>query len=392
MKHKTIKELLPLYIDKGLNQEEKILIKTHLETCQECQNLLEEYRHNYNLLSSMDEVEIPDNFLPTLMKKIRRENSKMDKKTTLDIPLLERIKKLFRTPVKLPVGLIGLSVLLVIILFTGLPGNLGRNDNFSGLDNPDQLNYQLEDTRELQQKIIESGPRLTQEAPLADQDLEIPEDQRKIIQRAYLSIEVKQLENINDLVLKIIERNNGYIASSRDWITEDSKYSWYRLRIPADNFNSVITELTAKNIGRVVSRSITGEDVTEEFIDLEARLTNLTRQEERYRQLLDKAESVEDILKVENELTRIRSNIESLESRLKYLNNQVSMSTIEVEFREIQSVGITNWGIIRALQQAVQKMSNSIYRIITGLGSLLPYLIILLIGYYIYKFKKRTGK
>ncbi len=392
MKHNKIKELLPLYIDNGLIEEERLLLETHLKTCQECQNLLEDYQKNYNILSTVSELEVPENFLPTLMEKIKRGNPEMDNiQFEQKNSLLERARNLFRTPIKMPAGLIGVSILVVIFLFSGITGNLGFNRD-PGLGQPENINYLLKDTRELEQRMVEPETGILQETPQAVQDLVKSESQRKLIQRAYLTIEVSQIENINELLSRLIETNRGYIASSRDWVSENRKYSWYQLRIPTDRFNTVIKEITELESGRVISRSITGEDVTEEYIDLETRITNFKKQEEKYRQLLERAESVEDILKVENELNRVRTNIESLEGRIKYLNNQINLSTIEVEFREIKNMGITNWGISKAFRNALQKMAGSIYSIITGVGVIFPYVILLLISYIVYQKRKHSNK
>ena len=82
------------------------------------------------------------------------------------------------------------------------------------------------------------------------------------------------------------------------------------------------------------NKGTTGQDVTEEYVDVDARRRNLVRQEERLLTILDQAKTVEDILKVEGQLERVRGEIEALTGRLRYLDDQVELSTVDVELRE----------------------------------------------------------
>ncbi|HLV09351.1 MAG TPA: DUF4349 domain-containing protein [Halanaerobiales bacterium] len=391
MKHEEIKKLLPLYVDNGLSDTKKSLVEKHLESCPECQRLLKEYQNNHALLSSVDDLEVPDNFYNETLEKIRREYTDMRKERDDNQSIWEKLRKAFTSRVQIPAGIIAAAILLAVIIPAIIFSNPSTVNDFASLNNYGSGNYRSNYAPTADTMVALEQEQSVQKSALgAEQSIETAEIERKIIQRAYLTIEVEELDIADNHIMEIIQNYNGYIASSREWESNERKHSRYQLRIPAAQFNNVISEITDEDLGYVVSRSISGQDVTEEYIDLEARLTNLTEQEKRYRQLLDKAETVEDILKIENELTRIRSSIESLQGRLKYLDNQVSMSTIEVEFREIITPGVSNWGINQAFKQAIEKMSNSIYQIITFTGSLIPYLIILLIIYGIYRYRKRS--
>ncbi|MFW5992014.1 MAG: DUF4349 domain-containing protein [Halanaerobiaceae bacterium] len=228
-------------------------------------------------------------------------------------------------------------------------------------------------------------------APAADNDNNSESMEQKIIKTANLTIESRKIDTVHNLMINFTEKHGGYISSSRSWINHDDlRFDRYQLKVPAENFNYMLEDLTKKEVGNIISRSISGRDVTEEYLDLETRLENLSLQEERYRQLLEKTDDVEDILKVENELNRIRTEIERLKGRKKYLDNRIDYSTITVEFREPVPLGSASPGIIRTLKNAVQQMVAHFYRLIILTGTLIPYLALILIVYLIYRKNRKV--
>ncbi|MFW6022321.1 MAG: DUF4349 domain-containing protein [Halanaerobiaceae bacterium] len=413
MKHENIRELLPLYIDNELSTEEKNLIKEHLKNCSQCQKELKKYQENSALLSSMKKIQAPSNFAETILNKVG-ENMKDQKNdnNTKKNTFLDKIRNFFSFPVKIPAGIIGLVVIIILITFTGIPNSLFNQNSqleskpeimrdSSGIQNESLFN--LGDTA--QQYGSQKTKSYKSTNPSANQDImrsseiaseppnessEISQIDRRIIKRANLSIEIKDIGGLNDKIANLTENYNGYISDSRNWVNQDDrKFFHYQLRIPAENFNIILTELSTDNFGQVVSRSISGQDVTEEYLDIEIRLKNLEAQEERYRQLLEKADDVEDILKIENELNRIRTEIERLQGRKKYLNDQVGYSTINVDFQQPEPISSGTPGIIKALRNAINKMVYQFYNIIMMIGTFIPYILLLLLLYLFYRIIRR---
>jgi hypothetical protein len=103
------------------------------------------------------------------------------------------------------------------------------------------------------------------------------------------------------------------------------------LRVPAAKLEEILSAL--EPLGQVEGKNISGQDVTEEYYDTTARKANLEKQEQRLLELYNKAGTVKDILEIENELTRVRGEIESLQARLNVLDNLISLATITVELR-----------------------------------------------------------
>lgn len=156
---------------------------------------------------------------------------------------------------------------------------------------------------------------------------------RKLIKTGDIEFETENLVQTNQNIKKIIKQLDGYIANE----TED-KYSYkiaqkIEIRLPAKNFDKLLAEIS-KGVKKFDSKNIHVKDVTEEFVDIQARLKTKKELEARYIQLLSKAKNVGEILEIEREIGNLRADIESFEGRLKYLKDQVSFSTLDVYFYE----------------------------------------------------------
>lgn len=205
--------------------------------------------------------------------------------------------------------------------------------------------------------------------------------ERKIISTASLTIEVKSVQAAFDSIAKIVQANQGFISSSSTYDTAGRKNGQMTVRVPQKNFYPALEQVEA--LGTVKSRQISGQDVTEEFIDLGARLGNLKKQENRLAEILKNATTVKDVLEVERELERVRGEIERLTGRLNYLNQSVEMSTISVSASEPAPIGGQGWGITDALSEAVTGFIDSVNGIIIFVGVILPVVIFIAIVYYI---------
>ncbi len=155
------------------------------------------------------------------------------------------------------------------------------------------------------------------------------------------------------------------------------------IRVPAEHFEDIVQDIG--ETGELKEQNISLENVTD--IDLTARLKNLKSQEERYREILDMATTVEDVLKVETQLERIRGDIESLQGRLNYLDNRIQYSTVQVRLSEPETI-VHEARIKQAFSRAVDGFLATIRGIIIFLGYFIPIVIFLIIlgltGRFIY--------
>jgi hypothetical protein len=149
------------------------------------------------------------------------------------------------------------------------------------------------------------------------------------------------------------------------------------VRVPQGRFDAFLTRVAA--LGKVLVQSESGQDVTQQHIDLSARLKTLQAEEVRLRQFLDSAKTVQDMLAVESELSRVRSEIESLQGQLDYLDKQIAMSALSVELVRptpvVQPAG-TDWGFADALRNGIRGAAAVLTSLITVVISLLPLIVI----------------
>ena len=160
--------------------------------------------------------------------------------------------------------------------------------------------------------------------------------QRHIIQNAHLYLEVIDIDEAATAMQQLTDQADGYIASREIYnIGEERRAGNISLRVPAERFNFLVGQI--KELGKVKNDRVYTDDVTMQYIDLEARIANMTAQEKRLRELLDKAESIEDIMQVERELGRVRGDLEAMTGNFRYLRERVQYSAIEIRLEEIDA-------------------------------------------------------
>ena len=233
-----------------------------------------------------------------------------------------------------------------------------------------------------------ASPNTSQKSAVTEEDQQAPETiERKIIKEANLKVTTKELSSIAKKVKDIIKAYDGYLANSNQW-QSDRKYYRFTLKVPQKNFQTAVNEL--EKLGEVNNKRISSRDITREYIDLQSRLKSYQVQEERYLELLEQAKNVEDMLKIEKELNRVRRKIEQIQGQLNYYNNKNSCSTINATFTEPKPVINNNsWGILDSLKQSIQEFVNSINAIIVISGALIPWLVLaLLLAFIIYRLWK----
>ena len=162
----------------------------------------------------------------------------------------------------------------------------------------------------------------------------------KLIKTANILIEVKNYENASDAIDSIIKLNNAYISSARETRYEDKIQNCLTLRTPASNFDNILQKLLSQ-AHRIESKTVVAKDVTEEYVDISARLNTKKELEKRYLDVLKQARTVKDILEVESNLSKIREDIESTQGRLNLLDNQIILSTIELTYFQYLPLPVT---------------------------------------------------
>jgi hypothetical protein len=167
---------------------------------------------------------------------------------------------------------------------------------------------------------------------LENQDSPIAID-RKLIKTGYLTYEVSDIHATEKKIRKKTLGLGGYVTNENQFEGRGRLNYSLELKVPNSKFGELMASIS-EGVEEFDERSVDVQDVTEEFIDVEARLKTKKEVESKYLALLEKTVSIDEILRVENELKYIREEIESIEGRLKYLRSSVAFSTIHVTFYE----------------------------------------------------------
>ncbi len=223
--------------------------------------------------------------------------------------------------------------------------------------------------------------------------------QRKIIKNGSLDLLVKKAEQAADKIAKIAADFSGFVSYSQIYeVSEGVKAGTVTIRVPADKFDEVIIKIKELAV-KVLSESSNTSDVTEQFVDLEARLKNYQAEEQQYLNTLKQAVKVQDILDVSERLYQVRQSIEQLQGQLRYLSSQVDMSTITVSLTsesEVKVFGIY-WRPLANLKQSLRGMFegltsyvDSIVKFVFSLPVILLWLatiaVLALFGWKVLKF------
>lgn len=239
--------------------------------------------------------------------------------------------------------------------------------------------------------VVEEDKGAETETSIKDENIKAV-NKKKIIKDGTISIKAKDLFESKKSIDQIVKNLNSYYTTE-EFENNDQRTSYnLKIRIPTDNFEKLIGLLeNGKN--EIVSKSIQARDVTEEFIDIETRLNNKRDYLKKYKELLAKASTVKDILAIEENIRIIQEEIESKEGRLKYLNDEVSYSTLDLElFKEKEYVfkPTEQDKFSERVKSSLSNGWNLIVGLVLGIISLWPIIILVFVLIYSFKrFKKR---
>lgn len=200
---------------------------------------------------------------------------------------------------------------------------------------------------------------------------------RMIIKTAELFCEVENFEAAAGRMRALAEESGGYLVSAQTSVRDDNRKSgMLTLRVPADKFETTLAALK-KLVKKVETENLSGNDVTEEFYDLTARLENKRRAEQRFLEILKTANKTSEILEVEQALVNVREEIERLEGRKRYLSDQVALSTITVRLFEPRPLITTGrdsfWGKLkRGFENGLAGFGDVLSGTITFVIAVLP--------------------
>jgi hypothetical protein len=221
-------------------------------------------------------------------------------------------------------------------------------------------------------------------------------ESRKVIKTAYIDLEVGEgeFEKIVFDITRLAEKNGGFVSHTSSYSDSEGNLTGgnITIRIPHDRYNPALDLI--KDMGTVKSISVSGQDVTQEYTDLESRLRNMQAQEEVLLDLMAESDNVSDSIEVQRELSNVQEQIEMIKGRMNYLDNMVTFSTIDVYIHEPEPISESaGWGFIEALKKglrgAVTVFNFVVIFIIAASPVILLIAIIIIIIWLIIRARKR---
>ena len=214
-------------------------------------------------------------------------------------------------------------------------------------------------------------------AGAAEDSAAVP-DARRIIRSASVTVEVSDVAASAEKARGIVLAAGGFVADSRTSEDDAGRRSLaMTLRVPEPGMDAAMAAI--KELGHVRDEETRGEDVTEQYVDLEARLANARRLEERMVDLLTKqSKNLKDVLDVERELARVREQIETMTARKRFLDNRLSLATIELTLTQPPGWGRGIFDPLAGLfQRTLAALTSSVAVLVVVVAAALPWLLVL---------------
>ncbi|WP_161568143.1 DUF4349 domain-containing protein [Anaerobacillus alkaliphilus] len=201
---------------------------------------------------------------------------------------------------------------------------------------------------------------------------------RMVIYNANLSLEIKDYHKVEAIIQEKVATLGGYVVESSIYYSGEDRINGHlTVKVPQKSFHSFINEVESESV-KVNDRHVSGNDVTEEFVDLESRLRSKRVVEERLISFMEKATKTEDLLKISSDLAKVQEEIEQVMGRMNYLKNNVDYSTVSISLTE-RKVNVASIQASENLNTWVKAKSLFIDSI-NGLLSFFSFLVVVAVG------------
>lgn len=357
---REVSGLLSSYLDEELDPESNSHVEAHLEICGYCRAVLEELRQVKSALRSLPVLEPPPGLHARIMQAVSEAPAAQPGMAEVESSP-KRGWFPWKTPSTRKTGFktvaMALAACLVIMILSSAGTLFLTRRYFSPLAAEKALDEPSQKFRMMDTPSEESEPFFkTAQAPGSESMAVPPESsgdggteyagvtgadtagvERKLIRRARLTVEVPpgNVDDTSRQAIHIVRSYQGYIESSSMSVADGSKQStafYMTARVPSEHLDPAIDEMSA--LGKVTQSDISEQDVTEQYVDLDARIKNKMQQEQRLLQIMGNANTVGELLQVEGELARVRTEIESLQGKQNVLEKSSAMSFLSVNIVE----------------------------------------------------------
>lgn len=297
-------------------------------------------------------------------------------------------------------------LLLVLILMSACSSNSESNSASQGSSSSESMDNAVVSSEAAEEKAsnFKSNAQLDEEKKIGnDTRNNPPNEDRMIIYHANMNIEVDDYNEVRTKIEQLVHQMNGYIVHSEVHdVNDHEKRGTVKVRIPQESFQSFLETVESLSV-KINSSNVTGQDVTEEYVDLEARLKSKLVVEARLLEFMKEANETKDLLQISKDLERIQSEIEQLKGKMQYLKDQTNLSTVTISITEskvivpsIEKDGLNTFdNIKKQFMQSVNFLITSGSTVAVFLIGNSPIFIVLItIGMAIWYFvkKRKSGR
>lgn len=237
--------------------------------------------------------------------------------------------------------------------------------------------------------------------PTAPDMERLSEATRKIIYNAYLDLEVKQYLDVVQSIEQTVNEMNGYIVSNQTSRLDDQLHEGHlQLLIPQESLELFFDFLEANDQILINHRELTGEDVTDQYVDLATRLDSREQLENRLLTFMEEAETTEDLLNISRDLANVQYEIESIKGQMNYIDNRSDLATVELYIIE-QQTEFAHEQNLNIWQRTKEQWLNSYNSLLIGGANLfvfivgnLPIIILIVVvsGLIYFAYRKRRAR
>ena len=436
MKCEQAKQLMHSSVDGLLNEQEIHKLNSHLDTCEACTVEYEEIKYMIQLMGEIDLKELPIGFEEELHNKLiiaaneLKADYLLSPSSTKESGSWRSSVKNFFVKVTSKRRYFALAAVPVIMLvvYTASKGLLQQKNeeavaydslestmaygseesSFNASAKASDESFTVMETTEA--NLVLSGANVSQTKITANTGEATGDnayrDGRMIIQTASINMDVEKYDDVLINIKNQVANVGGYVENESTSFQyavpgeKQLKFGYITLRVPAADYDSVLGGIKA--LGLVTLDSSNASDITKQYRDTASEIENLKVTEARLREIMSQATVIEDILAIENELTRVRSNINMYEKQIKDWEALVDMTTINLQLTEVKSLkpvveaidtslfGKAKEGFINTINRIVDAFERLIIWIIANSPIILIITLFGFIGFRLYKKRRKT--